>query len=95
MGHWGCVWIIEPSTRWPWKIDTHYFECLTPDQKMSGIDPIWCAEVACDTPLESSWWELQPCFRPHPDRSSERGVIAEQSYGSPNLGSFGTPPWES
>ncbi len=28
MGHWGCVWIIEPSTRWQWKIKTHYLELM-------------------------------------------------------------------
>ncbi len=25
---WGCAWIIEPSTRWPWRIDTHYLELM-------------------------------------------------------------------
>jgi hypothetical protein len=25
-----------------------------------------CVQVECDTPLESSRWELQVCFRPHP-----------------------------
>ncbi len=25
-----------------------------------------CVQVECDTPLESSWRELQVCFRPHP-----------------------------
>ncbi len=29
MGHWGCVCIIEPSIRWQWKINTHYFELIT------------------------------------------------------------------
>jgi hypothetical protein len=29
MGHWGCVWIIEPSTRWWWRIDTHYLGLMT------------------------------------------------------------------
>ncbi len=28
MGHWGCVWIIEPSTRGQWKINTNYFELM-------------------------------------------------------------------
>jgi hypothetical protein len=28
MGRWGCVWIIEPSTRWRWKINTHYFRLM-------------------------------------------------------------------
>jgi hypothetical protein len=54
-----------------------------------------CVQVACDTPLESSWWELQLCFRPRPNRRSEHEVIAPQSSGSYNLGSFGTPLWES
>jgi len=29
MGLWGCVWIIEPSTRWRWKIDTCCFGLMT------------------------------------------------------------------
>jgi hypothetical protein len=24
MGHWRCVWIIDSSIRWQWRIDTHY-----------------------------------------------------------------------
>ncbi len=28
MGRWGCVWIIELSTRWRWKINTHYLELM-------------------------------------------------------------------
>jgi hypothetical protein len=27
-----------------------------------------CVQVACDTPLESFWRELQLCLRPHPNR---------------------------
>jgi len=54
-----------------------------------------CVQVECDTPLESSWGELQICFRPHPNRSSELGVMSSQSPGSPIRDNFGTPPWES
>jgi hypothetical protein len=54
-----------------------------------------CVQVECGTPLESSWGELQVCFRPHPDRRSEQRVMTLQSLGSPNQDSFGTPPWES
>jgi hypothetical protein len=54
-----------------------------------------CVQVDCNTPLESSRRELQLCIRPHPDWRYERGVIVPQNYESPNLGSFGTPPWES
>jgi hypothetical protein len=30
-----------------------------------------CVRVKCDTPLESSWEEIQVCFRPHPNPRSE------------------------
>jgi hypothetical protein len=54
-----------------------------------------CVQVECDTPLESSWGELQVCFRPHPNWRSEQEVMNAQSPGSPNWDSFGTPLWES
>jgi len=54
-----------------------------------------CMQVKCDTPLESSWGELQVWFRPHPNWKSEQRVMIVQSPGSPNRDSFGTPPWES
>jgi len=53
----------------------------------------WCVQVECNRPLESSWWELQLCFRPHPNQRSEQIVIVSQSCGSPSCGSFETPPW--
>ncbi len=49
----------------------------------------------CNKPLESSWWEIQLCFRPRPNRRSKQRVIVSQSCPSLNHGSFGTPPWES
>jgi hypothetical protein len=56
-------------------------------------------QVECDTPLESSQGELQVCFRPHPDRRSEQGVMNCQSPRSPKPGQFQncfrTPTWES
>jgi hypothetical protein len=39
-GRWGCAWIIEPSTRWPWRIDTHYLElmiCLIDFQELKCL----------------------------------------------------------
>jgi hypothetical protein len=54
-----------------------------------------CVQVECDTLLESSWEELQVCFRPHPNQRSELGVMSSQSPRSPNWDNFGTPPWES
>ncbi len=55
----------------------------------------WCVQVECDTPLESSWGEIQLCFRLHPNRRLDLGVMSSQSPGSPNRDSFRTPPWES
>jgi hypothetical protein len=49
----------------------------------------WCVQVECNTLLKSSQWELQLCFRPHPNRRSEQRVIVLQSCGSPKCGSFG------
>jgi hypothetical protein len=55
----------------------------------------WCVQVECNTPLESSWGELQVCLKPHPNRRFEQKVMTSQSFGNPNQDSFGTPPWES
>jgi hypothetical protein len=52
-------------------------------------------QVACDTSLESSRWRLQLWFRLRPDRRSAQEVLISQSWGTPILGDFGTPTWES
>ncbi len=54
-----------------------------------------CVQVACNTPLESSWRGLQLCFRPHFNPRSTHKLMGPQSRGSPNFGNFGTPTWES
>jgi len=54
-----------------------------------------CVQVKCNTPLESSRWKLQLCFKPRSNPSSGRGVMSVQSPGSPNRDNFGTPLWES
>jgi hypothetical protein len=54
-----------------------------------------CVQVKCDTPLESSWGELQLWFRPRPDPSLGQEVMSAQSPESPNRDSFRTPLWES
>jgi hypothetical protein len=45
--------------------------------------------------LENSQGEIRVCFKPRPNRRSEREVMNAQSPGSPNQDSFGTPLWES
>jgi len=54
-----------------------------------------CVQVKCNTSLKSSQGQLQVCFRPCPNRRSEREVINAQSPKSPNQDSFETPLWES
>jgi hypothetical protein len=49
-----------------------------------------CLQAECNTPLERSQGEIQVCFRPHPDRRSEQGVMNCQSLKSPNEDNFGT-----
>jgi hypothetical protein len=66
-----------------------------PTTKSQESTRIPCVQVACDTPLESFWRELQFCFRLHLNWRSEHKVIASQSCGSFNPGSFETPLWES
>jgi len=66
-----------------------------PTTKSRESTQSWCAQVKCNTPLESSRGELQLWFRPYPDSSSGRKVMNAQSPKSPNRDSFGTPPWES
>jgi hypothetical protein len=51
--------------------------------------------MACDIPLKSSWRGLQLCFRPHLNQRFAHKVMAPQNHGSPNLGNFETPIWES
>ncbi len=80
-----------------WVRMTHLDICSTSYGKKKGREstrPL-CVQVECDTSLESSWRELQLCFKPHPDWRSEQRVIVSQSCGSLNLNNFGTPPWES
>jgi len=66
-----------------------------PTTKSRELTPPWCVQVECNTQLESSWGELQVCFRPQPNRRSKLGVMSSQSPRSPNQDSFGTSPWES
>jgi hypothetical protein len=54
-----------------------------------------CVQAECDTPLESSWRELQVCFKPYPNRRSEQIIMTSQNPGSPNRDNFRTLPWES
>jgi hypothetical protein len=52
-------------------------------------------QMTCHIPLESSWQELQLCFRLHFDPRSDRKVMGLQSPGSPRWRDFGTPTRES
>jgi hypothetical protein len=47
-----------------------------------------CVQVECNTLLKISWGELQVCFRPHPNRRFELGIMSSQSPWSPNRDNF-------
>jgi len=66
-----------------------------PTTKSRESTRFWGVQIECDTPLESSWGELQNCFRPHPNSRFESGVMSSQSPKSLNRNSFETPLWES
>jgi hypothetical protein len=68
---------------------------LTPDQKKSGIDPIYLASGNVPHIVGKLSRELQLCFRPRRDSRSARKVMRLQSHGSPGWRSFGTPTRES
>jgi hypothetical protein len=68
------------------------------------FDPIWLLtrksrestrftwlQTTCHIPLESSWRELQLCFRLHFDPKSARKVMGLQSPGNHNCRDFGSP----
>jgi hypothetical protein len=48
-------------------------------------------QMTCDIPLESSWRELQLCFRPHLNPRSTRKVMLLQSRESSNWHDFESP----
>jgi hypothetical protein len=66
-----------------------------PTTKSQKSTWIWCMQVKCDTPLESSQGKLQFWFRFRLDLNSRRKVMKAQSPESPNRDNFGTPLWES
>jgi hypothetical protein len=66
-----------------------------PTTKSQELTRLTFFQVACDIPLERSWWGLQRFFKLHPDRRFAQKVMGLQSRGSPDFGNFGTPTWES
>jgi hypothetical protein len=54
-----------------------------------------CAQVTCDTSLESSWQRLQLWFTLHLNSRFARKVMGTQSRGSFNFSNFEIPTWES
>jgi len=52
-------------------------------------------QVACNIPLEISRQGIQLCFRIHCNWRSAHKVMGPQNCGSPDVGNFGTPTWES
>jgi hypothetical protein len=66
-----------------------------PTTKSRESTQFLCVQMVYDIPLKSSRRGLQLCFRPYLNPRSACKIMAPQSHGSPNLGNFGTPTWES
>jgi len=64
---------------------------LTPNQKKSGIDPIYLVVEG----VRHTVGELQLCFKSHLDPRSACKVMGFQSRKSPNWSDFGTPTRKS
>jgi hypothetical protein len=103
-------WSVDVENGFTWAIQTFAAQVMYERKAERSVVklPVWlpttksgestrlrCVQVECDTLLESSQGELQVCFRLHPNRRFEQGVMSCQSFGSPNWDNFGTPPWES
>ncbi len=100
-------WSLDVENGLAWAIWTSTTQVMV--ERRSEVKPaIWlpttksrestrsrCVQMECNTPLESSWGELQVFIRPHPNLRFEPRVMSSQSPRSPNRDSFGTPPWES
>jgi hypothetical protein len=50
-----------------------------------------CVQVACNIPLESSWWRLQLCFRLYFNQRSTHKIMGPKVVGVPTLGISGLP----
>jgi len=90
-----------------WACMTHLDTSNTSYGQKKGLKvklPIWfpttknqesprfpCVQVACHILLESSWLELQLCFRPHLNQRSTHKVMGPQSCKTPNFGNFKSP----
>ncbi len=106
---WGFLYTIGKALKCrcrKWSCMSHLDICSTSYGQKKGL--VWlpttksrestqsrCVQMECDTPLESSWGELQVFFRPHLNPRSKSGVMSSSSPGSLNRDNFGTLPWES
>jgi hypothetical protein len=64
---------------WPKKRPGVKLAVWLPTTKCRESTQLLCVQVACNTPLESSWRELELCFRPHPEKKNHLDVaLAEK-----------------
>jgi hypothetical protein len=90
-----------------WQKKKSGVKLLTPKHKKSRIDltpcvqvpcvqvpcvQVPCVQVLCNTLLESLWWELQLCFKLHPNQRFERGVIVSTKLQESKLWQFRNSP---
>jgi hypothetical protein len=90
-------WSLDVQNGFAWAIWTSATQVMgkiRPLKVDNQPDPDICRWNATWS-WKSSQRELQDCFKPHPNRRSEKEVMDAQSLGSANRDSFGTPLWES
>jgi hypothetical protein len=84
-------WSVDVENGLAWAIRTSTTQVMVerrvgrlPTTKSRESTRSWCVQVECDTPLESSWRELQICFKPHPNSRFKPEVMSSQNLRNPN-----------
>jgi hypothetical protein len=81
-----AIWSVDVQNGLAWAIWTSEAQVMVERRttKSHELTRSWCLQVECDTLFESSWGELQVCFRPHHDQRFELGLMSSQSLKSLN-----------
>jgi len=94
---WACITHLDiwNTKLWPKEGPEVKLPVWLPTKKSQESTWFTWLQRACDIPLESSWRELQLCFRPHLNLKSTHKVMGLQSHANPKWSDFGTPIQES
>jgi hypothetical protein len=94
---WACMTHLKPLKQKLWLKERPGVKLAVwlPTTKSQESPQFPHAQVTCNTPLESSRWEIQLCVRPHHNRRFAHKIMGPQSCGSLNFVNFRTSTWES